>query len=310
VVTVPLASAGSFPWQRLTREQYDNTIADLMSDSRRLASTSFSSEGIGGSGFPSPGLVSPLDVERLDRVAGDLAAQFSVTCTTDACANTLIEQFTKRAFRRPVSAEELTDFKGLYQWARTDQTLTVSQSVKLVVSAVLQSPAFLYLGEPALSPLPMEDSREPLDGYSLASRLSYFVWGTMPDEALMRAADSDELRSVAQVESQVRRMLSDTKARSSRRRFFGHWLRVNEVPQLNRGAPEFSAARNELLPQLYAFIDDVMERGDGRLETLLTSPKVHAPKLRLRCWGFRRRPWTEWPSMFPIASGSSLNWRC
>lgn len=267
-------TAGSYRWQRLSNAQFDNTIEDLLVDDRRLAADGFSAEGLGSSGFASPGLVSPLDAERFESVATALAAKLPIACTTDACAKAFLDALAERAFRRPLTPDERAEFDGLYATAR-DLQVSVPEASRWVVEALLQSPAFLYLGEPSPTALPLDEKREPLDGHAVAARVSYFLWGTLPDAELSAAARAGELETAAQLQAQARRMLGLPAARASWHRFFDQWLRVGNVAQLTRADAAFAPARADLLPQFHAFVDGVLANGDGRLETLLTSNAVY-----------------------------------
>jgi Protein of unknown function (DUF1588)/Protein of unknown function (DUF1592)/Protein of unknown function (DUF1585)/Protein of unknown function (DUF1595) len=274
VPAVVLKTAGPFSWLRLTREQYDNSVEAVLKDTRRLARQGFSAEGFGTSGFSTPGLVSALEAERMDTVASQLAEAVSSQCSTDACAKQYYGALAELAFRRPLKVAEQEDFDGIFQAARQANGQPVAESVRWVASAILQSPAFLYLGEPSEVPLPVEERREPVEAYALAARLSYFIWGTTPDAALLSAAKTGELQTAAQVAAQARRLLADPKATLSWHRFFDEWMRVQNVADLSRADPAFAAAKNDLLPQWHAFIDGVLA-GDGTLTSLLTSSDVY-----------------------------------
>jgi hypothetical protein len=127
--------------------------------------------------------------------------------------------FAGRAWRRPLTAAEEADLRAFYRASRTTHGLAHDAAVRALVARVLMSPAFLYRVEGV--PAGVESA---LDGWELASRLSFFLWSSIPDDELRRAAAAGELRDPARLASQVRRMTRDPKARRLATEFFGQWL--------------------------------------------------------------------------------------
>ncbi len=124
-----------------------------------------------------------------------------------------------RAWRRPLTRDEQQNLRRFYDRARTDLSLDHEGAMRALVARILVSPAFLYRVETAGS-----GAERPLDGWELASRLSFFLWSSIPDEELRRAAAAGELGDPAGLERQVRRMTADPKARRLATEFFGQWL--------------------------------------------------------------------------------------
>ena len=124
-----------------------------------------------------------------------------------------------RAWRRPLTASEQASLRGFYESSRQVRKLDHDAAVRALLARILMSPAFLYRVE--TSPA---DTETPLDTWELASRLSFFLWSSIPDEELRRAARTGELRDPARLASQVRRMTADPKARRLSTEFFGQWL--------------------------------------------------------------------------------------
>ncbi len=140
-------------------------------------------------------------------------------------ARMLIERFARRAFRRPVTRNELDRLAELFAIAQ-EQGESFESSVKVALQAVLVSPRFLFRAES--QPHPDDPSEaHPIDQFSLASRLSYFLWSTMPDEELFRLAEEGRLR--AELDQQVRRMLRDPKANALVENFAGQWLELRRL---------------------------------------------------------------------------------
>lgn len=141
------------------------------------------------------------------------------------CARRILGEFARRAYRRPVSPAEVNGLLGLYDLARNDGE-SFESGVKLALTAVLVSPHFLFRGE---WPSGQEDPRavHPVNEFALASRLSYFLWSTMPDEELFRLAAEGRLRR--HLTAQVRRMLRDPRARALVDNFAGQWLQFRNL---------------------------------------------------------------------------------
>ena len=135
-----------------------------------------------------------------------------------------IRLFTKKAFRRPVKDEELQKFFGLYQRAiiRGD---SYEDAVKLALKAVLVSPNFLFMVEN----IPSEKGIFKVTDHELATRLSYFLWASMPDQELFALADKGTLNDPKILKAQVKRMLADEKSHSFFYNFTGQWLGTKDV---------------------------------------------------------------------------------
>lgn len=146
----------------------------------------------------------------------------------EAYARNVLRNFATRAFRRPVDDAKLDQLVQLMKSVYTQPGKTFEDGFAKAAMVVLASPRFLYLVEPA--PAPAKGSTATsvaVDDYTLASRLSYLLWSTMPDEELMRAAASGELHKNQQ--AQIARMLKDPKAQSFVKNFTGQWLEVRDV---------------------------------------------------------------------------------
>jgi len=141
----------------------------------------------------------------------------------------IFAKFLPLAYRRQVTAEELGRVVDWTWKTRDERGLSFTKAVREGVKNVLSSPKFLYLGSEAM-PTPATASApagpQPVDGWQLASRLSYLLWGSAPDEALYSLAAQDKLRDPTVLRAQVKRMLADPKAREFVRNFAGQWLSV------------------------------------------------------------------------------------
>lgn len=154
----------------------------------------------------------------------------------------IVSQFAGRAFRRPVTETEVDRLMNFYDLARADGE-TFEGGVKLAFSAILVSPHFLFRGE--LQPEPDNPALvHAVDEFSLASRVSYFLWSTMPDDELLRLAARGKLRS--NLEGQVKRMLRDRKAESFVRNFVGQWLQLRNLQNVQPDPATFPGFDEEL----------------------------------------------------------------
>lgn len=141
-----------------------------------------------------------------------------------AQARHILERFLPRAYRRPVEPAEIDRFLAIYDRA-AERGDPFEESVKLALKAVLVSPRFLFHIEKA----PAGPGIYPLDDFELASRLSYFLWSTMPDDELLELARGGLLQEAAELKRQVERMLHDPRSRAFSAAFVGQWLGTQEV---------------------------------------------------------------------------------
>jgi hypothetical protein len=229
---------GRVSLHRLNRAEYDNTVRDLLGDSSRPA-RDFPADDISSAGFDNDADVlsmSPLLMEKYAAAARRLVdeawRQGAVrTCEPDAaepmpCARDILSRFARRAWRRPVTATELERLLSFVTLARARGD-DAGTGVKLALRAVLLSPHFLYRIE--LDPAPRSVESHPLTDSELATRLSYFLWSSTPDEPLLALAEAGTLHEPTVLEDQVRRMLADPKARALVENFAGQWLYLRAV---------------------------------------------------------------------------------
>ena len=240
------------------------------------------------SGYLAPIDISDLHAQRYDETAGKLADaamaanKLTVPCTnptaaTEAtCARQFIQQTGRRAFRRPVLAAEETGLLAIFTQGRT-LGLDFRTSLAQVVRAMLQSPGFIYHWEVGPNRPAVTAGVAPLTSHQVASRLSYFLWETMPDPELFAAADADGLLTPDAVEAQARRMLGSPRAKNMLESFHTHWLLIENLDNLQKSAaryPSYTPAfREALAPGISEFANSILGTGgDGTLKSLLTAP--------------------------------------
>lgn len=188
-----------------------------------------------------------------------------------ACAQTTAAEFGARAWRRPLSQAEVTTLVGVYQ---TVMGLADSQteSMAAMLSTIMLSPHFLYRIERDANLA--SETAQPLDGYELASRLSYFVWASMPDETLFDLASSGDLLNEQNLKQQVRRMLDSSKANNLIETFAAQWLQFDDVANATPDStlfPDFDEQLVESLRQeTRLFLNDWL-RNNGSLTDLVSA---------------------------------------
>lgn len=235
----------------LTQAQYNNTVRDLLHDDTRIADQFPPEDFVNGfKGQYQSQSISPLLAEAYATAAEKLArnafrggdSRHLIPCTPAgpsdaACRDAFIQVFGKRAFRRTLTPSEKLRYIRLF----TDQsaaTRNFFSGAQLVVEAMLQSPNFLARVENGAAP-----EWRP---YETASRLSYFLWNTMPDDELMKSAETGELNKAGGVERAARRMLKDPKARGGFDEFIEEWLRFDRVSQMVKARHSFPMYTPEL----------------------------------------------------------------
>lgn len=234
--------------RRLTHSQYDHTVRDLLGDQIQPASAFPKEDFISGFKNQVEGQgISPLQAEAYGKAAERLAAAAfrggdqrglvpgKPTSPSDAAlAEKFVRQFGQKAFRRPLAAEETKLYTTLcLEEAARGQDFY--DGAAIVVEAMLQSPHFLFRIERGGA------SRQ----FESASRLSYFLWDTMPGDELRAAAAKGELATVEQVEAIVRRMLDDPQAKPAFEEFLSQWLRLDVVLSATRDRRRFREFNSE-----------------------------------------------------------------
>ncbi len=274
------------PLARLTHAQYDNTIRDLLGITAQPSAAFAEDEEQAGYAANTTLPVQELQLGQYEQAAEALASQAVtghyaalVPCSPTppsnaaACADRFVRTFGKRAFRRPLAEDEVAAYTGLLSSAGGSAGGGFVNGVRTVVAAMLQSPNFLYRlewGTPGAAP--ESDGAIALSPYEVASRLSYFLWNTMPDDELLAAADTGHLTTADEVTAEAHLMLQDPKARDALASFHTQWLGLQGLATLEKTDPAFTTElRSAMSDEVVAFVDGVVREGDGRLESLLTA---------------------------------------
>jgi hypothetical protein len=306
--------------RRLNRAEYSNTVRDLFGIELNVASL-LPADGGGGEGFDTSGnalFLSPIHIEKYLQAADQIAQAVLPDSTRgvskeqlaarqrllrarpgmfkparDAARQTLAA-IARRAYRRGVQAEDVDLLLTAFErgWARGDGYV---RSLRLALKAMLISPHFLFLAEPE----PEQGGVHRLAAVPLASKLSYFLWSSMPDDELLALGASGRLHDPELYLQQVRRMLADPRAAALGERFTLQWLDLerlgNEVRPDAERFPEFDAALAvSMRREVTAFVQSILSENrpllelidseevfvDGRLAALYGVPGVNGTTIR------------------------------
>jgi hypothetical protein len=223
------------------------------------------------------------------------------TCATQdpACARKIVADFARRAYRRPVDPQEVTRLMALVTESRKRGD-SFDQSIGTALEAVLVSPQFLFRIEhdPKTATASAASADHAVSDYELASRLSYFLWSSMPDDELLRAAEQKSLRRPEVLKAQVTRMLKDPKANALAADFGGQWLEFRGLesarPDLNRFPRYDDYLRDSERQETEMFFEYIMRQDrsvleflngkytflNGKLAEFYGIPGIHGPEFR------------------------------
>ncbi len=277
--------------RRLTRVEYDSSVRDLLGIESKFGEKFAPDVVVDGFDNNASALsVSGLLADQLRDAAEQLAASAmqsgaldhysdpacDPTANATACAQAVIEDFGLHAFRRPLTETEVTRYAALFDAGYADpapETDAYSSGLQLVLTAMLQSPGFLYrleLGSQSV------DGLFELDGFEVATELSYLIWGTTPDDELLTQAASGGLDTPEGIKAQATRLLNDERALTGYVRFVDQWLGLTQLDTVQKDPmtyPELDPdIRTALAMETQEFIRYVLEEKDGRLDELLTAP--------------------------------------
>lgn len=231
-------AAGHVVARRLSRAEYDNTVRDLFAFDVGRPADAFPADVPGVNGLTVSDRFLEEHEEAVARLASLAIENGFITCDPVTrgyreCVEILMEPFMERAWRRPVTREEIDDVTRYLDvvGAEPGETEPFRRVIELGIQAVLMSPNFLFRFEPLDDPT--SPLATPLGDYELASRLSYFLWETMPDDELFAAAADGRLGDAAELEAQVERMLADPRSLALVDRLTREWLTTNRVDSLN-----------------------------------------------------------------------------
>ena len=175
----------------------------------------------------------------------------------------VLSTFMTQAFRRPVSSDEIQRFADHYDFIRPDFPSQV-EALRETLALVLIQPEFLYLVEPA------SNTKRPVNGWELASRLSYFLWSTMPDTQLLELAANGTLLNDDVLSSEVERMLLDQRASRFTNQFMDQWLQLDRMESIAVDAkryPDFDESlKKAFREQTHALLGRILRENESVLQ--------------------------------------------
>lgn len=277
----------------MTHGEYENTVRDLLGDTTHPAADfGAEEEALGFNNNAIALTTSSALVEKqlaaaegiASRVTERLASLPWYRCSLstegdDVCARRFIDAFGPRAWRRPLTAEERDALFALYAQgtsiggtnANNVALPPFTAGLQVLITGVLLSPDFLYRVEATA-----EAGVVPVTDLELASRLSYLIWGSMPDDALLEAARRGALHTPQELASQAERLLDDPKARATVVDFHQQWLDFDRIHNVGKAAQVFPSWSNDIAALMETeteqFIERVVFDGEGTWDALMTAP--------------------------------------
>ncbi len=292
-------NVGPAPLRRLNTVEYRNTMADLFPGvalpllelSPDVRRNGFENNALAQT--PSDGLVAQFGdatskaVGAVTDLAGLIKKVSGCAWPQADCVKKFVRDFSRRAYRRTPLDEELTRLDAFLD--RQTEKYDAELGLRMTVQAILLSPQFLYRPEIGAG---LVGEELALSGPEVATRMSYFLWQSMPDDDLLDAAEHGGLDTAVGIEAQARRMLGDPRTRRGTADFMRQWLQLYRIDNLRkdgRDATLFPAYRPELADRLgeslRLFLDNALWEGDGTLETLLTRPVAFVDKTLAPLYG-------------------------
>lgn len=214
--------------------------------------------------YPGPGLLlldyhveGPLET-NLTAARRELLGTVNLKTGTLVDAQDIMARLLPRAFRRPATDNEITRYVGLMKGLIEKEGYTFEAALRAGLRAVLCSPDFLFLCEPA------SGASDQIGDFALASRLSYFLWSSMPDAELLGLATRGELGRPATLRAQVERMLANPKAAAFTKNFTGQWLKLRDIKVTEPDTalyPEFdNLLEYSMIEETVRFFDEVLSK--------------------------------------------------
>lgn len=288
---------------RLTHGQYDNSVRDLLGVDGKPSDAFLGDTSVKGFSNNADNLSVTDRLARdyrraAEEIASDLLTDAPRLATAvgcdpgpdpDACARTFIDTFGLRAFRRPLLDEERDAFFAIYQAGngKYESGTAFEQGIALAVEAFLQSPSFLYRVE--LSAPAEGADVVALDGYEIAARLSYMMWNSTPDDALLAAAEAGELDSPEGIEMHARRLLADARAGDPVRDFHAQWLHMDRYPNIQKDPmvfPDYDPTTPaSMAAETMEFFRATILDGGGTYSDLMTSRTTYVDDKLAQIYG-------------------------
>jgi hypothetical protein len=283
---------GPSPLRLLTRTEYGNTVRDLLGNPPSvlgdLAEDGRPARGYANDAYArsaSDAMVAGF-MKAAEKLAAAAVADVPKLAGCDpasgepACLNKFLDSFAKRAWRRPLTQAERMNVTTAFNDGKANgKTKSFADGLEAAVTVLLISPQFLYRYEQGV-PITGNDKIVQLTGWEIASRLSYLLWGTRPDNDLYAAAEANQLQKPADVMAQARRMVKDPRFMETVTEFGEQYLHLDQMPTLDKDPQTLPAWKPELREAMRLegrkFLEHVLTEGEGKLATFLTAPYTFA----------------------------------
>jgi len=270
-----IADVDATALRRLTNADYLNSVSDLLGDvsglgldfAAELTTVDYPFQNKASEQQTPPVLMFQY-LTAAEKIAADVVKnRLSRVLTCDPatapgeqeCAKSFISSFAGKAYRRPIDADQASMLMSIWQVGR-DGGGDFKSGVQAVIAAVLQMPEFLYRFE--LSPALGGKKLIPLDGWDMATRLSFLLWNSTPDDALLAAAQAGKLQTATDIYAQIMRMTSHPRAKEMVARFHDQWLQVGGIKTMDKDLmafPKFNSGVADVMQEeVQSFIDVVM----------------------------------------------------
>ncbi len=255
---------GPFVIRRLTKAEYGNTLHDLFGVDPKIAASL--PDEVSGAGYLNS--LSPIQLEQYleisEAVLSEIVApndtpptkfqqQFfgktpAASDNYQAAARMVAQSLAKKVYRRPASDTEIETLIGAFDLGQQNK-LSYTESLRLMLKAMIVSPQFLFI-TPA-DEVKTDNKIVPLDDYQLASRLSYLLWATMPDDDLISLADAGILHEQSILKNQVKRMLAEARSRALFDGFGAQWLGLGDLKSKTFDPDKFPQMTDDLRTSMY-----------------------------------------------------------
>ncbi len=290
----PNAAPGFSP-RLLTKRQYDNTLTLLLKETYGVLqgeatfAKDLATEAPGRSGFAAAPEISPVSIggymNASKAVAGAIAPSLSKLLKCDvevgndvACITTFATEFGELLYRRPLAQEDVHDHVTFYKEELSQLGNTKTAAALALVRLMLNSPYFLYEWEQGHLISTRKGNTVRLNAFQIASRLSFFLWASGPDQPLINLAKSGGLDTDEQVAAQATAMLKSPRAARGVDSFHAQWLDLFDLPNLNKNTdvfPNWSPALGQAMAtEVQLFTRDLILSGDASVLSLLTSTRT------------------------------------
>jgi Protein of unknown function (DUF1592)/Protein of unknown function (DUF1588)/Protein of unknown function (DUF1595)/Protein of unknown function (DUF1585)/Protein of unknown function (DUF1587) len=288
--------------RRLSVAQYANAVRDVFDNRVRPGPTYPGPYGSSISGFssePSINEVGEQSTEQLLTAAEEVGLAVApvvgqlLPCAAqanEACAATFVDTYARRAYRRAVTADEREALLKTYRAARTGGA-TFPEAIAITSAHLMQTPQFLYVAEDAAG-----EGRE-LTSIELATRLSFLLWDSVPDDALLAQAEGGALTNPEVLAAEAQRLLASSKADTAMARFFREWAQIDRVSPSDKDTaafPFFNASYANAINESFDRFVLGQLRGGGTLKSLLTGSEVYVNADLASSFGVTAPPAGTW----------------